>query len=159
MIREDLARELICHAELRPWQEIDLHAEVAGSLQKINVDIGDKVEAGQLLATIEVPELADDIERGKASLKRSQEEAARARCMGCCASLLPVSQLVDKSQPNLIAQQDLDAAIEKDRSAASALAAAQAEVDVAHAELNKLQTLLHFRKSLRPSRSHHPALC
>jgi RND family efflux transporter MFP subunit len=149
--REDLARELVCQAELRPWQEIDLHAKVAGYLQKINVDIGDKVEAGQLLATIEVPELTDDIERGKAALKRSEEEAAKARAVWDAAHLVFTRlAAVDKSQPNLIAQQDLDAAAEKDHSSASALAAAQAEVDVAHAELNKLQTLLHFSQITAP---------
>src|SRR5262249_14981422 len=46
-----------CSAELRPYQEIDLHAKVAGYLENISVDIGDRVNAGQLLAIIEVPEL------------------------------------------------------------------------------------------------------
>jgi RND family efflux transporter MFP subunit len=149
--REDLSRELVCQAELRPWQEIDLHAKAAGYLQKINVDIGDRVEAGQLLAIIEVPELSDDIERGKASLKRSEEEAAKARS-GWDAAHVVYTRLaaVDKSQPNLIALQDLDAAAEKDRSAASALAAAHAAVDVARAELNKLQTLVRFSQITSP---------
>jgi RND family efflux transporter MFP subunit len=149
--REDLARELVCEAELRPYQEIDLHAKVAGYLQKINVDIGDKVQAGQPIATIEVPELSDDIERGKAAFKRSQEEAARARAAADNAHVI-YSRLVsvDKSQPNLIAQQELDAALEKDRSTASALAAALAEVDVSQAELSKLQTLLHYSQITAP---------
>src|SRR4029077_12505184 len=38
--RENLAEELMCDSELRPYQEIDLHAKVAGFLEKINVDIG-----------------------------------------------------------------------------------------------------------------------
>src|SRR5258706_11126339 len=64
--REDLAQELVCDAELRPYQEIDLHSKVAGFLESITVDIGDRVQAGQLLATIEVPELTDDINRAMA---------------------------------------------------------------------------------------------
>src|SRR5262249_28654203 len=76
--REDLAQELVAEAELRPYEEIDLHAKVAGYLENISVDIGDRVEAGQLLATIEVPELADDITRAEALLKRSAQEVRRA---------------------------------------------------------------------------------
>ncbi len=149
--REDLARELVCDAELRPWQEIDLHAKVAGYLQRIDVDIGDKVEAGQLLAIIEIPELADDIERAKATLKRRTEEVARAQA-GFDQDHLVYSRLaaVDKAQSGLVAQQELDAALEKDRSAASSLAAAQAEVDVAKAELNKLQTMLKYSRITAP---------
>src|SRR5438105_6109690 len=59
--REDLGQELVFDAELRPYQEIDMHAKVAGYLEKITVDVGDRVEAGQLLATIEIPELEEDI--------------------------------------------------------------------------------------------------
>jgi RND family efflux transporter MFP subunit len=149
--REDLARELVCEAELRPYQEIDLHAKVAGYLQRIDVDIGDKVEAGQLLAIIEVPELADDIERARAELKRRNEEVARAQATFDQDHLVYTRlSSVDKSQPGLVAQQELDAALEKDRTGASALAAAQAEVDVARAELNKLQTMLKYSRITAP---------
>src|SRR5262249_30774330 len=47
--REDLSQNLVCEAELRPYQEVDLHAKVAGYLENITVDIGDSVTAGQLL--------------------------------------------------------------------------------------------------------------
>src|SRR5581483_12464698 len=42
--RADLAQEQPFEAEFRPYQEIDLHAKVAGFVQKINVDIGDRVQ-------------------------------------------------------------------------------------------------------------------
>src|SRR5689334_2821772 len=45
--REDLVEDIVCNAELRPYQEIDLHAKVAGYLEKISVDIGDRVNLGQ----------------------------------------------------------------------------------------------------------------
>jgi len=54
--REDLAREIKIPAEFRPYSEVELHAKVSGYLQQITVDFGDRVKAGQLLATIEIPE-------------------------------------------------------------------------------------------------------
>src|SRR5205823_1918067 len=53
----DVAQVLSIAAEFRPFQEIDVHAKVAGYLKSINVDVGDRVRAGQLLAVLEVPEL------------------------------------------------------------------------------------------------------
>lgn len=149
--RQDLARELTCEAELRPYQEIDLHAKVAGYLQKITVDIGDRAEAGQLLAVIEVPELGDDIQRANASLKRCQEEVARAQAAHDEAHLVYTRlTAIDKARPNLIAQQELDTAVEKDRATGSSLAAASAEVDVAKADINKLQTMLKYSRITAP---------
>jgi RND family efflux transporter MFP subunit len=149
--REDLSQELLCDAELRPYQEIDLHAKVAGFLESINVDIGDLVHAGQLLATIEIPELQDDISRASAMQKRSGQEVARAQAAYEEAHLV-YSRLaaVNKSQPNLIAQQELDAAQTKDQTTASALAAAKADVDVALAELSKLRTMEKYSRITAP---------
>jgi RND family efflux transporter MFP subunit len=149
--REDLAEELVCDAELRPYQEVDLHAKVAGYLESITVDIGDRVQTGQLLATIEVPELADDIQRAKAALTRNEQEVSRAQAAYEEAHLVYTRlAAVDKAQPNLIAQQELDAAVEKDRTAASALAAAKAEVDVSQAEISKLETMRKYCRIAAP---------
>src|SRR5262249_12497065 len=46
---------------VRPYQEATLYAKVAGYLRTITVDKGDRVERGQLLAEIEVPEMAADL--------------------------------------------------------------------------------------------------
>jgi len=149
--REDLVQELTCEAELRPYQEIDLHAKVAGYLEKIGVDIGDQVQAGQWLATIEIPELLDDISRARAALKRSQEEVVRAQAADDDARTTYTRlAAVDKAQPNLIAQQDLDAALQKQRGTASGVAAAKAEVEVTTAELSKLLTMQKYSKILAP---------
>jgi RND family efflux transporter MFP subunit len=149
--REDLAQELVCDAELRPYQEIDLHSKVAGFLEKLNVDIGDRVNGGDVVATIEVPELQDDLNRALAALKRSGEEVRRAEAAYEEAHLAYARlAAVDKEQHNLIAQQDLDAAQAKDRTTASALAAAKAEVDVTAAELDKLRTMLKYSRITAP---------
>src|SRR5262249_11127974 len=57
---------------------------------------------------------------------------------------------VDKSRPNLIAQQELDTALAKDRTAESGLAAAKDQVEVSRAELNKLKTMLKYCRITAP---------
>src|SRR5690242_3330882 len=60
--RRDIGRELVFESEFKPYQEVDLHAKVAGYLESITVDIGDHVKEGQVLATLEIPELESDME-------------------------------------------------------------------------------------------------
>jgi RND family efflux transporter MFP subunit len=104
-----------------------------------------------LLAVIEVPELGDDIQRANASLKRCQEEVARAQAAHDEAHLVYTRlTAIDKARPNLIAQQELDTAVEKDRATGSSLAAASAEVEVAKADINKLQTMLKYSRITAP---------
>jgi RND family efflux transporter MFP subunit len=149
--RENLAQELVCDGELRPYQEIDLHAKVAGYLQTMTVDIGDHVEAGQLLATIEIPELQDDLAAAKARGERSQQEVARTQA-AYDETHLVFTRISDvmKATPNLIAQQELDDARAKDLAAASALAAAKAQVQIAAAETSKLETMLKYSRITAP---------
>src|SRR5439155_13315796 len=75
---EDISRGIVLTAEFRPFQEIDVMAKIAGYVKKINGDVGDRVKEGQLLALIEVPEMADDQVRAESMLSRSQAELSRA---------------------------------------------------------------------------------
>lgn len=149
--RANLSRDLDVQAEFRPYQEIDLHAKVAGYLEKILVDVGDRVEAGQLLAVLEIPELEADLQKAAATEKRSDEEVKRANAAYEEAHLI-FSRLdaVNRAQPNLVAQQDLDAANAKDRAAAFALAAAKEQVQIAKADVQKLKTMLKYSKIVAP---------
>ena len=65
---EDLSHGLVLTAEFKPFQEVDVMAKVAGYVKQINVDVGDRVKQGQLLATLEIPEMADDLKRADAAV-------------------------------------------------------------------------------------------
>jgi multidrug efflux pump subunit AcrA (membrane-fusion protein) len=77
--REDLSRELDLAAEFHAYQEIRVHAKIAGYVKDILVDVGDHVKAGQLLATLEIPELLEDMEQALAAVSRNEAEVNRAR--------------------------------------------------------------------------------
>src|SRR6201990_2827127 len=83
--RGDLASTLTVAGEFQPYQDVDLHAKVSGYIRRINVDIGDRVRAGQTLAVLEVPELEAqlagakaDVGHTKSEIVREQGEVARA---------------------------------------------------------------------------------
>jgi RND family efflux transporter MFP subunit len=135
--RADLAEEVTMAAEFRPYAEVSLHAKVSGYVSKMNVDFGDKVKAGQLMAAIEVPELSDQLNSALAAEQKAEADATNAH--------LVYSRLlsVNKDHPNLVAQQDLDTAQANDLAAAAAIAAAKAEVE-------KYKTLVSYTQITAP---------
>ena len=135
--REDLAKEVTMAAEFRPYAEVSLHAKVSGYVSKMNVDFGDKVKAGQLMATIEVPELSDQLNSAQAAQQKAEADYANAH--------LVYSRLlsVNKDHPNLVAQQDLDTAQASDLATAAAIAAAKAEVE-------KYKTMVSYTQITAP---------
>lgn len=66
-------------AEVRPLLEAPIHARAAGYLRRWLVDIGGRVEAGQLLAEIDSPEVTRELERARAELAHAEAGQALAR--------------------------------------------------------------------------------
>jgi RND family efflux transporter MFP subunit len=163
--RGDITQVLTIAAEFRPFQEIEVHAKVAGFVKSITVDVGDRVKAGQLLATLEVPELQDEIRQDEAAVKRANEEINRAQAdLERAQSAHEVAHLgatrlasVMKARPNLVAQQDIDEASGRDRvaeaqvsTAQAALAAAREQLEIARAAQRKTQTLFDYARITAP---------
>ena len=135
--REDLYREVTIPAEFRPYAEVELHAKVSGYVDQMKVDFGERVKAGQLLATLEVPELLDELHNAMAAEQKAEADHTDAHLV--YTRLLAVNQ----QHANLVAQQDLDTAASKDRATAAAIAAAKADVE-------KYQTLMAYTKITAP---------
>jgi RND family efflux transporter MFP subunit len=135
--RQDLYNQVTIPAEFRPYVQVDLHAKVSGYVEQMNVDIGDHVKAGQLLATLEVPELKDQLNQAMATEKRAEADYRNAHLINTRL------QGVNKEHPNLVAQQDLDTAEAKDHTTEAAIAEAKADRE-------KYQTLLAYTQITAP---------
>jgi RND family efflux transporter MFP subunit len=150
-IRKTLATESTLQAEFIPYQDILVHAKVSGYVSMIRVDIGDRVKQGELLATLEVPELQDNINKAKAGLSATEQEVARAQADHDNQD--QIYQRLDdvaKAHPNLVAQQDLDTARSKVEAALGALGAAEQHRQEAQAELGRFNTLAAYEKITAP---------
>src|SRR5579864_3542940 len=77
--RGTIDEKLVIAGAFKPFQEVDVHAKVAGYIRTIYVDVGDHVKEGQTLAVLEVPELAAQLAGADASVRRSKEEIRRAQ--------------------------------------------------------------------------------
>jgi HlyD family secretion protein len=61
------------------YERTAIHAKVAGYIEKWNVDIGDKVKKGDVLATLFAPELREEWQSKKAKVKLAQQQVEQAK--------------------------------------------------------------------------------
>jgi RND family efflux transporter MFP subunit len=149
----------------KPFQDVEVHAKVAGYIRKIYVDVGDHVSDGQTLAVLEVPELAAELAGASAAVRRSEQEIHRAqgdveRAKSTHAAAHAMYDRLNQAaqqQAGLVAQQEIDNAQAKDleseagvSSARASLSAAQQALEVAQANQNQYSALSNYTRIVAP---------
>jgi RND family efflux transporter MFP subunit len=149
--RRDIANSLEIASEFQPFQEIDVYAKVSGYIQKLYIDWGTHVRQGQLMAVLEIPELEQQIEQDAATVEHAREDLNRAQSAYAVAHITyqRLAQ-VQKTQPDLVAQQDIDVAQGKDLESGAAVSAAKEELLSAQATLDKDKTLYAYARMTAP---------
>lgn len=162
---ETLTRKVDISGEFRPYQMVDVHSKVAGFLKQINVDVGDRVKTGQVLATLEIPEMRDELAQATAGTRRSDSEVFRLRQeierteSNSKLAQISYTRLVAVSQKEkgLIAQQELDEALSRKQSADAQVAAAKAaldsavlQVEASRAKEQQARTMTDYAKIIAP---------
>ncbi|MGD0267455.1 MAG: efflux RND transporter periplasmic adaptor subunit [Candidatus Sulfotelmatobacter sp.] len=163
--RAPLANSLTLTGEFRPFQQVDVHAKVAGYIRHIFVDVGDKVKSGQELATLEVPELNAQVTGAQADIRRSQDAVRRAQSdieraesthQAYHAAYTRLKQ-ASEERPGLVAEQELDDSMAKDKetdaqinSNRAALAESQNGLGMARATLERLSALQAYSHITAP---------
>jgi RND family efflux transporter MFP subunit len=154
--RENISDTLEIASEFQPYQEIDVFAKVSGYIRKLYVNYGTHVKQGQLLADLEVPELEQQVHQDEAMAQRSQQDLERYRQeLNSAESSYTVAHLsytriadVQKSQPGLVAQQEVDDALGKDQEAAAAVSGAKDAVSGAEQALLSAKAALDKDKDI-----------
>ena len=163
--RRTMSNTLTISGEFKPFQDVDIHAKVAGYIRKIYVDVGDHVTTGQTLAELEVPELAAELTGADAAVRRSQEEIHRAQSdveraesshAAAHSAYFRLKQAAE-AKTGLVAQQEIDDAQAKDleaeaqvSSAKAALSAAQQQLQVAEATAKQYAALSSYSRITAP---------
>jgi RND family efflux transporter MFP subunit len=147
------------------YQQVDVHAKVAGYIRKIYVDVGDHVKTGQTLAVLEVPELSAEVTGAQAGLRRAKDSVTRAQSNVHSAESIYAAyhaaytrlKQASETRPGLIAEQELDDSMAKDKdseakieSDKAALAEAQSQLSVAEADLQRMNALEDYTHVTAP---------
>lgn len=154
--RKPMARYLTMSSELVPFQEIDVFAKVAGYVKKLDVDYGTRVKKGQLMATLEIPEMQALLEEDKASIKAAADQVTSAEHqIGRLEAQHKVLHLeyerlseVVKTRPGLVAQQEVDDAQGKDLAAEAQVEGAKANLQLAQSQMSVAQSKLAHDQAL-----------
>src|SRR5712672_3293004 len=145
--RHNMGSTLSIAGEFKPFQNVDVHAKVAGYIRQIYVDVGDHVKEGQTLAVLEVPELAAQLTGAEAAVRAAQEQILKAQGdlqrsrsahAAAHSAYVRLKQAAD-SRAGLVAQQEVDDAQAKDLETEGQTASAEAELASAGQQLEVAQ--------------------
>jgi RND family efflux transporter MFP subunit len=101
--RQDLSRQLDVPATLEAYEQADLYAKASGYVSEVRVDIGDTVKAGDVLAVIDVPEMAKELAEAQA-LRAAAEagvQTAQAKVVQAARMLDVARSMLARSQAEL----------------------------------------------------------
>jgi RND family efflux transporter MFP subunit len=131
------ATKLYVPGELIAFQQVDLYAKVNSFVKKLYVDVGSEVREGQLLATMEAPELQSQLASAESKMK-SQEAIY-------IASKSNYDRVVETSKtPGTISQNDIDQADARQKSDLAQWDAAKAAYNEAAENIKYLEIRAPF---------------
>ena len=145
----DLEDTVSATGTLQPRDFVDVGTQVSGQVKRLHVEIGDRVEVGQLLAEIDSTVYQTRVEATQAQLKNQRAQLAERQ-----ANLRLAEQKAQR-QANMMREQ---------ATTAEAVQVAQAELAAARAQINSLKaqiqqtesTLRGDRANLAYTRIHAP---
>jgi membrane fusion protein (multidrug efflux system) len=132
-----LTSQITVPGELQAYQQTDLYAKVNGYVKTLLVDIGSQVHQGELLATLEAPELNSQLEEAKSRILQAKAVYF--------ASKATFDRLYNTSKtPGTVSENDLEQAQAKKSSDSASVEAAKSSYKSFAANLNYLQIRAPF---------------
>jgi membrane fusion protein (multidrug efflux system) len=123
--------------ELIPYNQVSLYAKIASYVKDLYVDIGSQVHEGELLATLEAPEINSQLQEAKSRIQQFKAVYI--------ADKATYDRLYNTSKtPGTISQNDLEQARAKMQSDSANVEAARSQYKEVAANLNYLQIRAPF---------------
>jgi RND family efflux transporter MFP subunit len=141
-------RPLTLPGETAAWYESVIYARVSGYVGTWSADIGDHVAMGQVLATIETPELDADYLAAKAKLNAAQ---AQVKVKQAEAEFAASTYARWRDSPKgVVSEQEREDKKAGQASSAAELDAARAQVSLAQADVERLAAFEQFKRVTAP---------
>jgi RND family efflux transporter MFP subunit len=149
--REAGATERVLPGNAQAYRETGLYARTTGYLKEWNADIGDKVAAGQLIATIDAPDLDDQLAQAEANLEQARSTLKLNEANAALAEKTMARYLaLEKQNVGAIAQLQIDEQQAMVLTSHESVKAAQASIGVNEATVRMYQDLQKFEKIIAP---------
>ena len=142
------SQTLTLPGETSAWYRTTIYSRVSGYLNKWLVDIGDRVKKGQVLATIDTPDLDSQLDAAKAELNAAEAET---KVKESEAEFARTSYDRWRDSPaGVVSVQEREAKKAAFDSSIAQLNAARARVNVDQAKVNGLTSLAAFKSVSAP---------
>jgi RND family efflux transporter MFP subunit len=145
----DGSRSLTLPGSLVAVRQAMINARATGYVNRWRVDIGDRVRAGDVLADLDTPELDQQLQQARATLKQQEAALEQAVANRDFAKVTAWRQDVLVSQ-GLVAKQDADQADAQFKVGEANVHAGDANVAAALANVRQLSQLVSFGHVLAP---------
>ncbi len=144
----DGAAALSLPGETAAWYQSTIYARVDGYVSKWYVDIGDHVKAGQLLATIETPDLDAQLAAAKAKLQVAEAQVKVKQADAAFAH--STYERWRDSPKGVVSEQEREDKKAGDAAAEAQLVAARSQVDLDRADVDRLSAFVQFKRVTAP---------
>ena len=139
-----LERKSRLPGEFTPYQTVDLHARVAGYVEKVEVDIGSTVKSGQMLVTLSAPEMKAQLAEAEAKVGVLESQKVEAE-----AKLLAAQSTYEKlkaasATPGVIAGNELVLAEKAVDVAKAMIASLESSAKVSRAAVDAQKELMAY---------------
>jgi RND family efflux transporter MFP subunit len=141
-------QSLMLPGETAAWYDSRIYARVSGYVKNWYVDIGDRVTAGETLATIDTPELDAQLVAAKAKLSVSEANVSVKQAQLDFAKT--TYERWRESPKGVVSEQEREDKKAGNAEAAAELNAARAQVSLDQAEVDRLTALTNFKRVQAP---------
>jgi RND family efflux transporter MFP subunit len=150
VVEQSLDVPLSLPGELTAFQSVAIFPRVTGFVKAVNVDRGSKVRAGQLLASLEAPELVAQRSEAQSKLQAAEAQLSVARAKadadkGTFARLKAAS-----ATPGVVAGNDVVIAEKTADGSANQVLAAEQSVEAARQALNAIRDMEGYLRMTAP---------
>jgi membrane fusion protein (multidrug efflux system) len=142
-------RPLLLPGSVEPLETAQVHSRASGYVTEWFADMGDRVEAGQLLARLDTPELDREIDQARATLARADASILQTRATAEYSASTE-RRFAALAPEGVVSQQDLAQYSAQAHIDAANIRVAQAERGARAADLLRLEQLRRFARILAP---------
>ena len=143
-----VGQDLVLPGQTAAWFETTIYARVNGYVARWVVDIGDHVTKGQVLATIETPELDAELSAARAQLQASQAQVDARRAEAQFSKT--TNERWRDSPKGVVSEQEREAKKADFESAQARLYAANAQVALDRSKVDQYSALAEFKQVKAP---------
>ena len=135
--------------ELKPYLQTEMFSRINGLVSERCVQLGDHVKKGQLLATIDTPDLDAEAASAKSALISAEKHLMETKYQYNFAKQT-YERFKNSSSDGAISRQDLDTKYNELKTSEMNYLGAQADVDKAKQDLNRLTALQGYKRVVAP---------